>query len=64
MKHGKEMEAEAAFKLSAVTIESIAAALATDTLIRSFLRAPLVVEVFQLLGQHPRMPEASKAPSV
>ena len=63
MKLGKEKEAEAAFNLSAVTIESIAAALATDTLIRSFLGAPLVVEVFQLLGHRPRIVEAPKASS-
>jgi tetratricopeptide (TPR) repeat protein len=50
---GKDKEAETAFNTAAETIESIAAALKTDSLIQSFLAAPLVREVFQILGRHP-----------
>jgi tetratricopeptide (TPR) repeat protein len=50
---GKEKEAEAAFNTSAETIESIAAALKTDSLIQSFLSALPVREVFQKLGRNP-----------
>jgi tetratricopeptide (TPR) repeat protein len=53
MKLGKDKEAEASFKNAASTIESIAAALKTDLLTRSFLLAPPVLEVFQVLGQRP-----------
>jgi class 3 adenylate cyclase/tetratricopeptide (TPR) repeat protein len=57
---GKDKEAEAAFKTSAETIELIAAALKTDSLIRSFLGAPPVREVFQILGR----PSPSGDPSI
>ena len=50
---GKDKEAETAFKTSAETIELIVAALKTDSLIRSFLGAPLVRDVFQLVGRRP-----------
>jgi hypothetical protein len=50
---GKDKEAEVAFNTAAGTIESIAAALKTDVLIRSFLAAPAVLEVFQVLGRQP-----------
>jgi hypothetical protein len=50
---GKDREAEAAFKLAAATIESIAVALKTGVLIRSFLAAPAVLEAFKVLGQQP-----------
>jgi class 3 adenylate cyclase/tetratricopeptide (TPR) repeat protein len=50
---GQDKEAETAFKISAETIETIAAALKTDSLIRCFRDAPPVREVFQLLGRHP-----------
>jgi class 3 adenylate cyclase/tetratricopeptide (TPR) repeat protein len=53
MRLGKDKEAEVAFKTAAVTIESIAAALKTDVLVRSFLAAPPVLEVFQVLGRRP-----------
>lgn len=50
---GKNKEAEGAFNIAAATIESIAAALKTDVLVRSFLAAPPVLEAFQLLGRRP-----------
>jgi len=49
---GKDNEAEASFKTAAATIESIAAALKTQSLIRGFLSAQPVLEVFQALGRH------------
>jgi tetratricopeptide (TPR) repeat protein len=55
---GKDKEAETALTTSAETIEWIAAALKTDSLVRSFLDAPLVREVFQLLGRRPQRVEA------
>jgi tetratricopeptide (TPR) repeat protein len=48
---GKDKEAEVAFNTAAATIESIAAALKTDVLVRSFLAAPPVLEAFQVLGR-------------
>jgi hypothetical protein len=39
--------------MAAATIESIAAALKTDVLIRSFLGAPPVHKVYKVLGQQP-----------
>ena len=50
---GQDKEAEGAFGASAETIESIAAALNTDSLIESFLSAPPVREAFQILGRSP-----------
>jgi len=50
---GEDKEAEAAFNASADSIESIAAALKTDSLIQSFLSAPPVRETFQILGRSP-----------
>jgi tetratricopeptide (TPR) repeat protein len=50
---GKDKQAETAFKTSAETIESIAAALKTDSLIQSFFDAPPVREVFERLGRLP-----------
>jgi class 3 adenylate cyclase/tetratricopeptide (TPR) repeat protein len=50
---GRDKEAEGAFNIAAATIESIAAALKTDVLVRSFLAAPPVLEAFQLLGRRP-----------
>jgi len=58
---GKDKEAEVAFKAAAATIESIAAALKTDALIRSFLAAPSVLEVFQVLGRRPPISERPSA---
>jgi tetratricopeptide (TPR) repeat protein len=48
---GKDDEAEVSFKTAAAAIEWIAAGLKTDSLIRSFLSAPPVLEVFQALGR-------------
>jgi hypothetical protein len=42
-----------AFNSAAATIGSIAAALKSDSLIRSFLSAAPVPEVFQALGRRP-----------
>jgi len=53
MRLGKDKEAEVAFNTAAATIESIAAALKTNVLIRSFLAAPPVLEAFQVLGRRP-----------
>jgi tetratricopeptide (TPR) repeat protein len=50
---GKDKEAEASLKTAAATIESIAAALKTDSLVRSFLSAAPVLEIFQALGRLP-----------
>ncbi len=50
---GKDKEAEAAFSTAAATIESIATALKTDVLVRSFLAAAPVLEAFQVLGRRP-----------
>jgi class 3 adenylate cyclase/tetratricopeptide (TPR) repeat protein len=50
---GRDKEAETAFKTSAETIESIAAALTTDAFIRSFRGAPPVCEVLQMFGRRP-----------
>ena len=61
IKLGKDKEAEASFKTAASTIESIAAALKTDLLTRSFLSAPPVLEVFQALGQ--RSPTITHQPT-
>ncbi len=58
---GKDREAEVAFNTAAVSIESIAGALKTDILIRSFLAAPSVIEVFQVLGRRPRIIERPNA---
>ena len=57
IKLGKDKEAEVAFNTAAATIESIAAALKTDVLVRSFLAAPPVLEAFQVLGRRPPMIE-------
>ena len=46
---GKDKDAEVAFNTAAATLESITAAL----LIRIFLAAPPVLEVFQVLGRQP-----------
>jgi tetratricopeptide (TPR) repeat protein len=62
MRLGKDKEAEVALNTAAATIESIAAALKTDVLVRSFLAAPPVLEAFQLLGRQPpiiKLPNAS-----
>ena len=59
IKLGKDREAEHAFNTAARTIESIASAIKTEALIRSFLAAPPVVEVFRVLG---RMPPVAKRP--
>jgi tetratricopeptide (TPR) repeat protein len=53
LKLARDKEAEVAFNAAAAAIESIAAALKTDSLIRSFLAAPPVLEVFQMLGRRP-----------
>jgi tetratricopeptide (TPR) repeat protein len=53
IKLGRDKEAEVAFNTAAATIESIAAALKTDVLIRSFLSAPSVLEAFKMLGRRP-----------
>jgi tetratricopeptide (TPR) repeat protein len=50
---GKDKEAEVAFNTAAAAIESIAAALKTDVLVRSFLAAPPVLEPFKVLGRRP-----------
>jgi class 3 adenylate cyclase/tetratricopeptide (TPR) repeat protein len=50
---GKDKEAEVAFNTACETIESIAAALKTDVLLRSFLAAPPVLEAFKVLGRQP-----------
>ena len=55
---GKDKEAEDAFKVATGTIESIAAALKTDALIRCFLAAAPVLEVFRVLGRQPLIGEA------
>jgi tetratricopeptide (TPR) repeat protein len=57
---GKDKEAEGAFNAAAGTIESIASALKTEALIRSFLAAAPVIEVFRVLG---RIPPVAKPPS-
>jgi class 3 adenylate cyclase/tetratricopeptide (TPR) repeat protein len=54
---GKDKEAEVAFNTAAATIESIAAQLKTEGLIRSFLAAPPVLEAFQVLGRRPPVSE-------
>jgi tetratricopeptide (TPR) repeat protein len=59
MRLGKDKEAEAAFKTSAETIELIASALKTNSLINSFLSAPLVREVFQTFGRRPPITDAA-----
>jgi hypothetical protein len=62
MRLGKDKEAKVALNTAAATIESIAAALKTDVLVRSFLAAPPVLEAFQLLGRQPpiiKLPNAS-----
>ncbi len=53
MRLGRDKEAEVAFNTAAATIESIATALKTNVLIRSFLAAPPVLEAFQALGRRP-----------
>jgi hypothetical protein len=58
---GKDKEAEVAFNTAAATIESIAAALKTDVLVRSFLSAPPVLEAFQVLGRRPPSIEPASA---
>ncbi len=55
---GKDKEAEDAFKVATGTIEPIAAALKTDALIRCFLAAAPVLEVFRVLGRQPLIGEA------
>jgi len=57
---GKDKEAEQAFITAAGTIESVGSALKTEALIRSFLAAPPVIEVFRVLG---RIPMLGKSPS-
>jgi hypothetical protein len=57
---GKDKEAEHAFTAAAGTIESVASALKTEALIRSFATAPPVIEVFRVLG---RIPMLGKSPS-
>jgi hypothetical protein len=52
---GKDRDAEAAFENAAVTIEAIAGELKTDSLIRSFISASSVLEVFHALGRHPKI---------
>jgi hypothetical protein len=59
IKLGKDREAEHAFNTAARTIESIASTLKTEALIRSFLAAPPVIEVFRMLG---RMTPVAKRP--
>jgi tetratricopeptide (TPR) repeat protein len=61
MRLGRDKEAEVAFNSAAATIESIAAALKTDVLIRSFLAAPPVLEAFQVLGRRPPIIEPPSA---
>jgi predicted ATPase len=53
LKLARDKEAEVAFNAAAATIESIAAALKTGSLRRSFLAAPPVLEAFQVLGRRP-----------
>jgi tetratricopeptide (TPR) repeat protein len=60
MRLGKDKEAEHAFTGAAETIESVASALKTEPLIRSFATAPRVIEVFRALG---RIPPLGKPPS-
>jgi tetratricopeptide (TPR) repeat protein len=50
---GKDKEAEVAFNTACATIESIAAGLKTDVLVRSFIAAPPVLEAFKVLGRQP-----------
>ena len=59
LRSGKDKEAEVAFNIAVATIESIVAALKTDVLVRSFLAAPPVLEVFQMLGRRPPTIEPS-----
>jgi len=59
MRLAGEKEAETALRTSAETIESIASALKTDSLIRSFFGAAPVREVFQILGRRPPSGERS-----
>jgi tetratricopeptide (TPR) repeat protein len=56
---GKDKQAEVAFNTAAAAIESIAAALKTDVLVRSFLAAPPVLEAFKVLGRRPPTIEPS-----
>jgi hypothetical protein len=58
---GKDTEAEVAFNTAAAAIESIAAGLKTDVLIRSFVAAPSVLEVFKLLGRRASVIEPPSA---
>jgi tetratricopeptide (TPR) repeat protein len=53
LKLARDKEAEVAFNTAAATIESIAVALKTDVLLRSFLAAPPVLEAFKVLGRRP-----------
>ena len=53
LKLARDKEAEVAFNAAAATIESIAAALKTESLRRSFLAAPPVLEAFKVLGRRP-----------
>jgi hypothetical protein len=53
MRLGKDKDAEASFNNAGATIGSIVATLRTDSLIRSFVAAPPVIEVFQVVGRHP-----------
>ena len=52
---GKDDAAEASFSNAADTIESILTTLTTDSLIRSFVAAPQILEVFQAVGRHPKI---------
>jgi class 3 adenylate cyclase/tetratricopeptide (TPR) repeat protein len=56
MRLGKDKDAEASFRTAAATIESILGALKTDSLIRSFISAQPVFEVFQTLNRQPMIP--------
>jgi len=58
---GKDKEAEDAFNAAAGTIESIASALKTEALLRSFLAAAPVTEVFRVLGRQPPIGEPPSA---
>jgi hypothetical protein len=51
MRLGKDKQAESAFTNAAGTIESVAAKLTTENLIRSSLGSPPVVEIFGVLGK-------------
>ena len=52
---GKDKDAETSFSYAAETIESILTTLKTDSLVRSFVAAPQVIEVFQAVGRHPKI---------